>query len=109
VTLWIKLLIIMHADKIGAKKKKQSFLIKPQVLTWTSCFLKSTEGHLITDHQMICPRSKIKIDTKNHGKSHFNLMTGQFLFSKHKTIKGFYILNDVCWIFDQSLPFKNAF
>jgi len=51
----------MHADKISAKKKeKQSFSIKPQVLTWASCFLKFIEGHLITDHEMIYPRLKIK-------------------------------------------------
>jgi len=58
----------MHADKIGTTKKKQSFLIKPQVLTWTSCFLKSTEGHLITDQQKIYPKSEFKVDTKNHEK-----------------------------------------
>jgi hypothetical protein len=48
------------------------------------------------------------MDTKNHEKkSHFNLATGQFQFSKYKTIKGLYILNDVCWIFYQrSLIFK---
>jgi hypothetical protein len=28
VASWIKLLVIMHADKIRAKKKKQPFLIK---------------------------------------------------------------------------------
>ena len=28
----------MHADKIGAKKGKQSFLMNPQVLTWAFCF-----------------------------------------------------------------------
>jgi hypothetical protein len=28
------------------------------------------------------------MDTKNHEKSHFNVTTGQFLFSKYKTIKG---------------------
>jgi hypothetical protein len=33
VTSWIKLLVIMHADEIGAKKRKQSFLMNPQVLT----------------------------------------------------------------------------
>ena len=35
VASWIKLLVIIHADKIGAKKKekKQSFLMNPQVLT----------------------------------------------------------------------------
>jgi hypothetical protein len=72
----------MHADKIGAKKGKQSFLMNPQVLTWAFCFLKFTEGHLIVDHQKIYPWSKIKTDIKNHEKSHFNLTTGQFLFSK---------------------------
>jgi hypothetical protein len=30
---WIKLLVIMHANKISAKKGKQSFLMNPQVLT----------------------------------------------------------------------------
>jgi hypothetical protein len=40
-------------------------------------------------------------------KSHFNLSTGQFLFSKYKIIKGLHVLNDVCWVFDQrSLNFK---
>jgi hypothetical protein len=28
VASWIKLLVIMYADKISAKKKKQPFLIK---------------------------------------------------------------------------------
>jgi hypothetical protein len=32
------------------------------------------------------PRSEIKINTKNHRKSYFNLTKGQFLFSKYKTI-----------------------
>jgi hypothetical protein len=32
------------------------------------------------------------MDKKNHGKSHFNLTMGQFLFSKYKTIKGLHIL-----------------
>jgi hypothetical protein len=70
----------MHADKIGAKKRKLSFLMNPQVLTRAFCFLKFTEGHLIADHQKIYPRSKIKTDTKNHEKSHFNLPTGHFCF-----------------------------
>ena len=37
---------------------------------------------------MIYLRSNIKTDTKNHRKSRFNLTTGQFLFSKYKTVKG---------------------
>jgi len=51
------------------------------------------------------------MDTKNHEKkSHFNLATGQFQFSKYKTIKGLYILNDVCWIFlSKKLDFQNLF
>jgi hypothetical protein len=32
VASWIKLLVIMHADKIDAKKIEQSFLMNPQVL-----------------------------------------------------------------------------
>jgi hypothetical protein len=58
----------MHADKIGAKKRKQSFLMNPQVLTWAFCFLKFTEGHLIIGHQKIYPKSESKMDTKNHEK-----------------------------------------
>jgi len=33
VASWIKLFVIMHADKIGAKKESNHFLINPQVLT----------------------------------------------------------------------------
>ena len=47
------------------------------------------------------------MDTKKHKKSHCNLTTGQFLFSKYMTIKGLYILNNMCWVFDKkSLIFK---
>jgi hypothetical protein len=54
----------MHANKIGAKKRKQSFLMNPQVLTLSLLFsLKLTEGHLIANHQKIYLR-KIKIDIK---------------------------------------------
>ena len=43
-------------------------------------------------------------------KSHFNLATGQLLFSKYKTMKRLHILNDVCWVFYQkSLIFKKIF
>jgi hypothetical protein len=92
----------MHADKIGAKKESNYFLINPRVFDLRLLFsLKFTEGHLIADYQMIYPKSKIKIDTKNHRKRNFNLTIGQFLFSKYKTIKGLHILNDVCWVFDQ--------
>ena len=43
----------MHADKIGAKKKKQSFMIKPQVLTGVNCFSwNSQKLTLFIDHQM---------------------------------------------------------
>jgi hypothetical protein len=64
----------MHADKISAIKKK-TFLVKAWVLTLSSFFF-----HLITDYQKIYLRLEIKINTKNHEKSHFNLSTGQFLF-----------------------------
>jgi len=37
---------------------------------------------------MIYLGSEFKMDTKNHEKSRFNVTTGQFLFSKYKTIKG---------------------
>ena len=95
----------MHADKISAKKKKkQPFLIK-LVLTLTS----SQKGHLITNYQKIYPRSEIKINSKNHGKSHFNLSTGQFLFSKYKIIKELHVLNDVCWPLTKEVNFKYFF
>ena len=91
-------------------KKKKTFLDKAWVLTLASCFWNSQKGHLITDYQKIYPRSKIKIDTKNHGKSLFNLLTGQFLLSKYKIIKGLHVLNDACWVFDQrSLNFKKKY
>jgi hypothetical protein len=61
----------MHADEIGAKKRKQSYLMNPQVLTWALCFLKFTEGHLITDPQKIYPKSEFKMDTKNNEKKSF--------------------------------------
>ena len=57
----------MHADKISAKKRKQSFLMNPQVFDLSLLFsLKFTEGHLIIDHQKIYPKSESKMDTKNH-------------------------------------------
>jgi hypothetical protein len=36
--LFHNLLVIMHADKINAKKGKHPSLIKPQVLTLACCF-----------------------------------------------------------------------
>ena len=60
-----------------------------QVLTWAFCFpWNSYKVTLFIHHQMIYLRSNIKTDTKNHRKSRFNLTTGQFLFSKYKTVKG---------------------
>jgi hypothetical protein len=59
----------MHADKISAKKKETTFLDKAWVLTLASCFWNSQKGHLLTDYQKIYPRSKIKINTKNHEKA----------------------------------------
>jgi len=42
-------------------------------------------------------------------KNHFSLTTGQFLFSKYMTIKGLYISDNVCWIFDRrNLIFKKT-
>ena len=59
---------------------------------------------------MIHPRLKIKTDTKNITKSIFNLTTGQFLFSKYKTIKRLHVMSEVCWVFDQkSLIYENTF
>jgi hypothetical protein len=51
------------------------------------------------------PKSKSKMDTKNHEKSIFNLTMCQFLFSKYITVKGLYILKNVCWVFDQKAWF----
>jgi hypothetical protein len=75
--------------KLVLKKRKQSFLMNPQVLTWAFCFLKSTEGYLIAGHQKIYLRSKIKTDTKNHEKSHFNLTTGYFCLQNTRQLKDF--------------------
>ena len=102
IASWIKLLVIMHADKIGVKKKKkQSFLMSPQVLTWVFCFLKFTEGHLIIDHQKIYPKSESKMDTKNHEKKK-TILVLQWVISVFKIQDNQRItLNDVCWVFDQ--------
>jgi hypothetical protein len=63
--------------------------MNPQVLTWVFCFLKFTEGHLIADYQKIYPRSKIKTDTKNHEKSHFNLTMAHFCFQNIRQSKDY--------------------
>jgi hypothetical protein len=63
--------------------------MNPQVLTWGFCFLKSTEGHLITDHQMIYPTSKIKTDTKNHGKAILILHRVNFYFQNTRQSKDY--------------------
>jgi hypothetical protein len=86
--------------------------MNPQVLTLSLLFsLKLTEGHLIAYHQKIYPKSESKMDTKNHEKNHFSLTTCQFLFSKYMTIKGLYISNNVCWIFEKKkkLDFQKVF
>jgi hypothetical protein len=58
------------------KKRKKNHLDKSPSSDLSILFLKFTEGYLITDHQKIYLRSEIKIDTKNYGKNHFNLLTG---------------------------------
>jgi hypothetical protein len=100
----------MHADKIGAKKKKTIFLDESSSFDLSLLFsLKFTESHLIIDHQKIYPKSESKMDTKNHEKkNHFSLTTGQFLFSKYMTIKRLYISNNVCWIFDKKAWFSKG-
>jgi len=85
-------------------KKKTIFLDESSSFDLSLLFsLKFTEGHLIADRQKIYPKSEFKMDTKNHErkKSHFSFTTGQVLFSKYMTIKGLYISNNVCWVFDQ--------
>jgi hypothetical protein len=94
VASWIKLLVIMHADKIGAKKGKHPFLIKPWVLIWASCFLKFIEGHLITYHKRYTKDQILKLTKRTTENA--NLTMDQFLFSKYKTIEGLYFLHDVC-------------
>jgi hypothetical protein len=50
-------------------KKKTIFLDESSSFDLSVLFsLKFTEGHLITDHQKIYPRLKIKTNTKNHEK-----------------------------------------
>jgi len=90
----------MQADKIDAKKGKQSFFYKASsfdlniFVFWN--IQKVTSSQTI---KKIYPKSESKMDIKNHKKSHCNLTTGQFLFSKYMTIKGLYILNNVRWFF----------
>ena len=101
----------MHDDKTSYKKRNN---LSWQSLSFDLCILffeiKKKEGHLITDHQQIYPKSESKMDTKNHEEedSHFSLTTGQFLFSKCMTIKGLYTSNNVCWVFDQKAWFSKG-
>ena len=95
-------------------RRETTFLDKASVLTWASCFLKFTKR--VTSSQTIkryTPKSESKIDTKNYEKKRKKkkticLTTGQFLFSKYMTIKGLYISNNVCWVFDQKAWFSKG-
>ena len=87
----------MHADKIVAKKKKQSFLIKPQVLTRVRCFL---EIHKRSPHHRQSKDIPFKMDTKNHGKAILILQQVDFFSLKIQDNQRT-VLNSVCWIFDQ--------
>jgi len=74
--------------------------------------------HLVFEiHKNITSSQTIKRYTQNQSlkwiqrtmkkkRSHFYLATGQFLFSKYKTMKRLPILNDVCWVFDQKAGFS---
>jgi hypothetical protein len=81
----------MHADKISAKKKKKTiFLDESSSFDLSLLFsLKFTKGHLIIDHQKIYPKSEFKMDTKNHGKSHFKLTMGHFCFQNTRQSKDY--------------------
>jgi hypothetical protein len=64
--------------------------MNPQVLTLSLLFsLKFTEGHLIADREKIYSRLKIKIDIKNHEKSHFKLTMGHFCFQNTRQSKDY--------------------
>jgi len=82
----------MHADKIDAKKgnnlfdKASSFDLSIFVF-WNIQKVTSSQ----TIKKKMYPKSKSKMDTKNHEKTIF-FTTGQFLFSKYIIIKGLYIL-----------------
>jgi hypothetical protein len=79
----------MHADKISAQNKT-NFLDESSSFDLRILFsLKFTEGHLIADHQKIYPRLKVKTDTKNHEKSHFNLTTNHFCFQNTRQSKDY--------------------
>jgi len=90
-------------------KKKTIFLDESSSFDLSLLFsLKFTEGHLITDHQKIYPRSKIKTDTKNHEKVILILQRVISVFKIQGNQRT--TLNNVCWIFDQtSLISKNTF
>jgi hypothetical protein len=96
----------MHVDKIDATKGKQSFFDK--VLSFDLSILFFWNIYRRSSHHKPskeAPKSESKMDTKNHEKAIFNLTTGQFLFSKYITIKGLYILKNMCWVFDQKAWF----
>jgi hypothetical protein len=108
VASWIKLLVIMHADKIGAKKENNlswwilKFWLEPFV------FL---EIHRRSPHHRPSkdiPKIKDKIDTKNHEKVILILQRVISVFKIQGNQRT--TLNNVCWIFDQtSLISKNTF
>ena len=88
IASWIKLLVIMHADKIGVKKK--IFLDESSSFDLSLLFF---EIHIkVTSSQTIkryTPKSKSKMDTKNHEKSHFKLTIGHFCFQNTRQSKDY--------------------
>jgi len=79
----------MHADKIGVKKKT-IFLDESSSFDLSLLFF---EIHIkVTSSQTIkryTPKSKSKMDTKNHEKSHFKLTMGHFCFQNTRQSKDY--------------------
>ena len=83
----------MHTDKVKTERWDK-FSIESRVFTWNFNCLKCT----VKFHT---PKSDIRFETHKTHKNDFNLTMGQLLFAKYKIFTGLYLLNIVCWVFDQ--------
>jgi hypothetical protein len=81
VASWIKLLVIMHVDKIDATKGKQSFFDKVLSFDLSILFFEIyTEGHLITNHQKRHPNQSPKWIQRTMKKPFLILQRVNFYF-----------------------------
>jgi hypothetical protein len=104
VASWIKLLVIMHADKIGAKKKNLSWWI---LKFWLEPFV-FLEIHRRSPHHKpskdIPQNQSLKWIQRTMKKVILNLQWVISVFKIQDNQRT--ILNSVCWVFDQKAWFS---